>query len=85
MECQYEPNFAMEAGERGLLVEVKAANEMEDPEVQAKAQAAVEWCGHASVFAAEYAEKPWTYLLVPHDESTASATLQGLVARWGKG
>ncbi len=42
----------------------------------------VKWCGHASVFAAGYGEKPWTYLLVPHDEITASATLQGLAARW---
>lgn len=78
----YEPDFVAETTDLKLLIEVKAANEMEDPEVRAKARAAVEWCGHASDFARQYGEKPWTYLLVPHDEVTASATLQGLVARF---
>ncbi len=30
----------------------------------------------------QFGGKPWTYLLVPHDEVTASATLAGLVARF---
>jgi type III restriction enzyme len=81
----YEPDFVVETTGQKLLIEVKAANEMDDPEVQAKARAAVTWCGHATDYAAQHGQKPWTYLLIPHDEITASATLQGLVARWGRG
>lgn len=79
----YELDFVVETTDRKLLIEVKAANEMDDPEVQAKARAAVTWCGHASDYAASHGGKPWTYLLIPHDEVTASATLQGLIAKWG--
>jgi len=80
----YEPDFAVETTDRKLLIEVKAANEMDDPEVHAKARAAVTWCGHASDYAGQHGEKPWTYVLIPHDEVTASATLQGLVVRWAR-
>ncbi len=76
----YEPDFVVETTDRILLAEVKAGNELQDPVVLAKAQAAVKWCRAASQHAAESEGKPWSYLLVSDEWLTGSATLQGLMA-----
>ena len=76
----YEPDFVVETTDRILLAEVKAGNELQDPVVLAKAQAAVKWCRAASQHAAESEGKPWSYLLVSDKWLTGSATLQGLMA-----
>jgi type III restriction enzyme len=76
----YEPDFVVETQDRILLVEIKAQNEMKDPVVQAKAQAAVKWCRAASQHAAGCGGKPWSYLLIPDGRNTGAATLQGLTA-----
>ena len=65
------------------LVETKAANQMEDPEVLAKAQSATTWCRHASAYAAEHGGKPWLYVLVPHDAALPNATISKLVETYG--
>lgn len=78
----YEPDFAVETTDYKYLIETKAAGEMEDVEVQAKARAAATWCKHATEFAATHGGKPWSYILIPHDEVTAAATLPGLVVKW---
>ena len=79
----YEPDFVVETRTQKLIVEIKAANEMADPIVQAKARAATKWVGYANAHAAETGGKPWTYALVPHDAVGPSATLAGLMARYG--
>jgi hypothetical protein len=38
-----------------------------DCDAQAKADAAVQWCKHASDYAQSVSGKPWKYLLIPHD------------------
>jgi type III restriction enzyme len=68
----YEPDFVVETKENIYLVEVKAKNELSDSEVIEKAKAAIEYCRLASDYAKENRKKPWTYLLVPHDEITSS-------------
>jgi type III restriction enzyme len=78
----YEPDFVVETTTEKLIVEVKAANEISDPVVQAKARAADKWVGYANAHAAETGGKEWRYLLVPHDAVGPSATLAGLVARF---
>jgi type III restriction enzyme len=65
-----------------LIVEVKAANEISDPIVQAKARAATKWVGYANAHASETSGKEWRYVLVPHDAVGPSATLAGLAARY---
>ena len=64
---EYVPDFVAESDTCIYMVETKARDEMTDPEVLAKAEAAVQWCHHASGHAAEVGGKPWKYLLVPHD------------------
>jgi len=78
----YEPDFVVETATHKYLIEPKRANEVDDPEVRAKARAAVEWCRHATAHGLEHGDKPWSYLLIPHDAIKASATLQGLAATY---
>ncbi|MFZ5675696.1 MAG: DEAD/DEAH box helicase [Pseudomonadota bacterium] len=76
----YEPDFVVETKTKMLISEVKARNELDDPEVMAKAAAATTWCKNATQNAG--GAKPWTYLLVPDDQITGSATLDGLAAKF---
>ncbi len=79
---EYQPDFVAEAGKAIYLLEMKARNELGSPEVLAKRDAAVKWCGHASDHAATYKGKPWRYVLVPHDDVAENMTLAGLVERY---
>jgi type III restriction enzyme len=75
-------DFVVETHTRKFLCEPKRASEMNDPDVTAKAEAAAVWCRHASTHAAESGGKPWTYLLIPHDQISAQMTLAGLATRY---
>ncbi len=74
----YEPDFVVECEAEKLLCEVKAENEVNTPEVQAKAAAAKQWCEHASKHELGNSGKPWRYILVPHNKINESATLKAL-------
>ncbi len=76
----YEPDFVVETKTTMLICEVKAKNELDDPVVKAKAAAATAWCKTATQHAGW--AKPWKYLLVPDDQITGSATLDGLAAKF---
>lgn len=77
---EYQPDFVAEDTTTIYMIEPKAANAMDDPEVVAKRDAAVEWCGQATSFAESVGGKPWKYLLVPHDAVTTNMTLGGLAS-----
>ena len=79
---EYIPDFAVETHSEKYLCETKRASDMKDSEVLAKASAAVEWCKHATAHELANGDKPWSYLLIPHDEITADKTLQGLAAAY---
>jgi type III restriction enzyme len=72
---EYVPDFVAEAPQAIYQVETKAREALKDAEVQAKADAAGKWCGHASDYAREHGGKPWRYLLIPHDEINEARTL----------
>jgi type III restriction enzyme len=78
----YEPDFVVETATQMLICEVKARNELEDPTVRAKAAAATKWCKTATQHAPGGGTKPWLYLLIPDDQITGSATLEGLIAKF---
>jgi type III restriction enzyme len=80
----YEPDFVMETADRMFICEVKAQNEANDPDVLAKAQAAVNWCKAASEHAAETEGRGWSYLLITDDRLIGAATFAGLVASCGR-
>ena len=64
------------------MLEAKARNDLYDVEVQAKKDAAVQWCGHATRHTMNNRGKPWKYLLIPHDVITENMTLAGLASQF---
>jgi len=79
---EYQPDFVAETADRILMLEAKASNQMSDPEVLAKREAAIQWCKYASDHARGHAGKPWIYLLIPHDVIAENMTLEGLARRY---
>ncbi len=74
----YEPDFVVETEKRKYLVETKDAREMEDKVVRQKARAAIRWCEHATQHETANGGKPWSYVLIPDDRVTLSATFEKL-------
>lgn len=72
---EYIPDFVVETDGFILMAETKAKDELKSGEVLAKADAAVQWCKHASEYAASVGGKPWKYLLIPHDGVSESKRL----------
>jgi type III restriction enzyme len=79
---EYQPDFVVEDAAAIYMLEPKEARQMDDPTVQAKRQAAEEWCRHASNFSATYKGKPWSYILIPHDAVSDNMTIGGLTTRY---
>ena len=71
----YQPDFVAETKDLVLMIETKARNDMDDPIVISKSEAAKEWCAHATEYASQNSGKPWEYILVPHDEVTENREL----------
>ncbi len=72
---EYIPDFVVETDAFILMAETKKRDDLNTDEVKAKAAAAVRWCKHASEHAARVGNKPWKYLLLPHDQITESKKL----------
>jgi len=81
---EYLPDFVVETEQAIFMLEPKARNEMETPEVQSKKEAAVSWCRLASDYNRACNGKPWNYLLIPHDVLAENMTLDGLAARYAQ-
>lgn len=81
---EYVPDFVAEGSEALYLIESKARNQLDHPEVIAKSDAAVAWCRLASDHAADHHGKAWCHLVVPHDAVAANITLRGLVERFAR-
>jgi len=79
---EYQPDFVAETDDVIYMLEPKARNQMDSPDVLAKKDAAVLWCRRASSHTATYGGKPWKYLLIPHDEIAANMTLKSLSQRF---
>ena len=72
---EYIPDFVVETEDSIWLVETKAGKDLKDPEVLAKADAAFEWCKHATDYALQHNGKHWRYVMIPHDEVAESKKL----------
>jgi type III restriction enzyme len=82
---EYQPDFVAETAENIYLLETKARNDLNTPEVQAKKESAVEWCRHATDHARRNGGKPWRYLLIPHDMVAENMSLLGLSSHFSVG
>ncbi|MBH0177472.1 MAG: DEAD/DEAH box helicase family protein [Nitrospira sp.] len=79
---EYQPDFVAETADYIYMMEPKAKNEMTSPDVLAKKDAAVLWCGRATTHALSNGGKPWKYVLIPHDVIAENMTLAGLAAQF---
>jgi type III restriction enzyme len=79
-EAEYQPDFVAETKDAIYMLEPKASNQMNDPEVLAKRDAAETWCERATAHTVAHGGKPWTYLLIPHDVIAENMTIEGLSA-----
>lgn len=80
---EYQPDFVAETGDCILMLEPKMATQMQDKDVLAKRDVALQWCGWASEHARSYGGKPWRYLLIPHDVIAENMTVDYLVNKYG--
>jgi type III restriction enzyme len=80
---EYQPDFVAESEAGIFMLEPKASNEMEDPVVLLKKEAALKWCQNASEHAASHGGKLWRYALIPHTAIADNMTLKGLVQQYG--
>lgn len=81
---EYVPDFVAEIDDCVLMVETKAQNELDDPIVLAKADAAIKWCENASQHLLNNGGKAWKYLLIPHDQVKENFNLADYVNRFCK-
>ncbi len=73
---RYEPDFVVETTDGMFIIEVKAANQLEDNVVKAKAKAAARWVELANGFSA----KPWRYVTIPDGDIRENSSFAGLLA-----
>ncbi len=83
--AKYRPDFVVETIKVKLVCEIKREDQTEVEEVLAKQAAAVRWCEHATRHEQSLKQpKGWRYVLVPNDAVKSSATLDGLLAKFGR-
>ena len=75
---EYQPDFVAEMDDVIYMLEPKASNQMDDPVVLAKKEAASRWCQNASDYALANGGKPWRYVLIPHTAIAVNMTVEGL-------
>lgn len=75
---QYNPDFLVETADKKYMIEVKAANQTDNEDVQAKAKAALKWCECASKVDAD--GKTWEYRLVPGDKIVVGNTFKYVIS-----
>lgn len=74
---QYNPDFLVETSDMKYMIEVKAANQTDNEDVQEKAKAALKWCECASKVDAD--GKTWEYRLVPGDKIVVGNTFKYVI------
>ena len=74
---QYNPDFLVETADKKYMIEVKAANQTDNEDVQEKAKAALKWCECASEVDAD--GKAWEYRLVPGDKIVVGNTFKYVI------
>lgn len=71
---QYNPDFLVETSTTKYMIEVKAKNEVKNPEVVGKAKEGIKWCKYATLV--DFDKKTWEYKLIADDIILAGNTLR---------
>lgn len=75
---RYHPDFVVETADTIFMVEIKAERDIDDSEVQEKAEAGKKYCEAATNFNLANGGKKWTYVLIPHTAVVANMSLKSL-------
>ena len=76
---KYVPDFVVETNDMYYLVEVKASNQMDDPDVKAKKERAIQYCKVASEYNKANGHKTFKYLFIPHDQISTNSSFNVLI------
>lgn len=79
---QYEPDFVVETQNIIYLVEVKREDEVNDPDVVAKKERALQFCEVASSWGKANGYKQWQYLFIPSKQIGENSTFKILAQRF---
>lgn len=71
---QYNPDFLVETPTAKYMIEVKAKNEVKNPDVVGKAKEGIKWCKYASIV--DFDKKPWEYRLITDEVISVGNTLK---------
>ncbi len=71
---QYNPDFLVETPTAKYMIEVKAKNEVKNPDVVGKAKEGIKWCKYASIV--DFDKKPWGYKLITDEVISVGNTLK---------
>ena len=78
---RYEPDFVVETKDTIYLIEIKAERDIDDTEVQEKAEAGRKYCEAASKFNATNRAKAWKYVILPHTIISPNMSFLPLISR----
>lgn len=78
----YNPDFIVETASYIAMVETKKRDDVDAQLVQSKAQAAYNYCFHATDYNQQINGKPWKYVLIPHDAVMVNMSLSHLVSEY---
>lgn len=71
---QYNPDFLVETPTTKYMIEVKAKNGVNNPDVVGKAKEGIKWCKYASIV--DFDKKPWEYKLITDEVISVGNTLK---------
>lgn len=71
---QYNPDFLVETPTTKYMIEVKAKNEVNNPDVVGKAKEGIKWCKYASIV--DFDKKLWEYKLITDEVISVGNTLK---------
>ena len=79
---RYEPDFVVETKDIIYLIEVKGEDKLENADVIAKKERAVEYCKLASQWAKSNGYKEWRYLFIPSQEIKENYSLSMIAEKF---
>ena len=71
---QYNPDFLVETPTTKYMIEVKAKNEVNNPDVVGRAKEGIKWCKYASIV--DFDKKLWEYKLITDEVISVGNTLK---------
>lgn len=79
---RYQPDFVVETEDKFYLVEVKGEDKVDNSDVIAKSDRAVQFCDVATNWANANGRKPWEYIFIPSQQVRINSNFKTLVERF---